>query len=216
MDKIVNQISKALNQGLPGWKAQSKMINFDRPKASEAHLKDPEARKSAVLALLYPKDGALHTVLMLRNTYNGHHSGQVSFPGGKMELEDNTLWDTAIREAEEEVGLARQEVQLIGALTHVYIPPSRFMVHPYLAYTNETPNFIANPNEVEKIIEVPLSLLMEENVIQTKQMKIASVSLPLNVKYYDVYGQTVWGATAMMISEVIDLLKMTDLPNTRI
>lgn len=211
MKKIVDQITIALNQGLPGWDAQSKMINFDRPKAADVHLHDPETRKSAVLSLLYPKDDALHTVLMLRNTYNGHHSGQISFPGGKQELEDESLWHTALREAEEEVGLPQQDVQLLGALTHVYIPPSRFMVHPYLAYTDKAPKFVADPTEVKKIIEVPLSLLMEEDIIQTKSMKIASLGLPLNVKYYDVYGETVWGATAMMISELIDLLKMTDL-----
>lgn len=211
MKKIVNQITSALNQGLPGWDAQSKMINFDRPKASDAHLHAPETRKSAVLSLLYPKDGVLHTVLMLRNTYDGHHSGQISFPGGKQELEDKSLWHTALREAEEEVGLPPQDVHLLGALTHVYIPPSRFLVHPYLAYTDKTPKFIANPTEVKKIIEVPLSLFMQEDIIQTKSMQIASVSLPLRVKYYDVYGETVWGATAMMISELIDLLKMTDV-----
>lgn len=188
------------------------MITFKRPNAQESKQIDPLSRKSAVLALLYPKFGKLHTVLMLRNVYNGTHSGQVSFPGGKYEDQDDSLWHTALREANEEVGVAPSDIIPIGALTDVYIPPSRFLVTPYLAYSKQAPTFIADPTEVQKIIETPVSVFLDSQMIKHKKIKIASSDIHMKIKYYDVEGETVWGATAMMLSELAEILKSINIP----
>ncbi len=212
MDEIISQLSNVFSNALPGWEAQSKMINFKRPDPNQAAAENPDARKSAVLALLYPKHGELHTVLMLRNVYNGTHSGQVSFPGGKHELADESLWHTALREAKEEVGIDENQIVRLGEMTKVYIPPSKFMVTPFLAFTKETPVFSPDPIEVQKIIETPFSTFLNEENIRHKMIQTASSDFKMNIKYYNVNGETVWGATAMMISELVELIKLNNIP----
>ncbi|MCA1762381.1 MAG: CoA pyrophosphatase [Flavobacteriales bacterium] len=125
MDELIARLSEAFTRPLPGWEAQSRMINYQRPKVQDVRKIDPGARNSAVLALLYPKNNEIYTVLMLRNDYKGTHSGQVSFPGGKREDWDGSLWETALREAREEVSVQPSEVQKIGELTPVYITHPR-------------------------------------------------------------------------------------------
>lgn len=112
-------------------------------------------RKSAVLILLYPKNNSTHLVMMVRATDDTVHSGQVSFPGGKVEKNDQTISHTALREAHEEIGVIPESVEIIGKLTKLYIPPSNFDVYPVIGYTNTTPVFITN-NEVQKILEIDL------------------------------------------------------------
>ncbi len=209
MDEIIARISNAFKGPLPGWDAQKRMINYKRPRPDNIANVDPNARQGAVLALLYPKNGELHTVLMLRNVYEGTHSGQVSFPGGKQEVFDKTLWHTALREANEEVGIKAEEVLKIGNLTQVYIPPSRFLVSPFLAYSNVLPNFIADEIEVQKIIEAPISAFLEPSKILEKRLFIESLKTEIDIKYYEVEGETVWGATAMMLSEISEIIRNT-------
>ncbi len=207
MDEIIARLSRAFNAPLPGWDAQKRLINYDRPPPDNISDIDPTARQSAVLALLYPKNGELYTVLMLRKLYEGTHSGQVSFPGGKRETQDKSLWNTALREANEEVGLLSQSVRKIGELTKVYIPPSRFLVTPFLAYADDAPKFMADRIEVERIIETPVSAFLDHSKILEKQFFVNSHNKEIPIKYYDVQGETVWGATAMMLSEIAELLK---------
>ncbi len=211
VDEIIEEISKAFLKPLPGWDAQKRMINYDRPKVDNIQEIDPQARKSAVLALLYPKAGEIYTVLILRNVYEGTHSGQISFPGGKQESDDSSLWQTALREANEEVGLNPNSVQQLGILTPVYIPPSRFLVTPYLAYAKSAPAFIADPFEVQRIIETPVNLFLDANKIAEKKMFLKSLDNSVTVKYYNVEGEVLWGATAMIISEISEILLSTKL-----
>src|SRR5690606_34915901 len=143
---------------------------------------DPTARQGAVLALLYPKNGELYTVLILRNIYEGTHSGQVSFPGGKREVEDKSLWHTALREANEEVGIMVENVKLIGELTKVYIPPSRFLVTPFLAYTHEAPDFKRDRIEVQRIIETPVSIFLDSETICERMLFVSSMNKEIPVK----------------------------------
>lgn len=206
MNELIAKISNACQNQLPGWEAQKKLINYERPAPQDFTTISPPPRQGGVLALLYPKNNELYTVLMLRNTYNGVHSNQVSFPGGEREKEDATLWDTALREANEEVGLITDEVVKLGELTKVFIPPSRFLVTPYLAFADKAPHFIPNAYEVKKIIETPISLFLNDANIREKDMFIKTYNTSIPIKYYEVNGTVVWGATAMMLSEIAVIL----------
>lgn len=169
--------------------------------------KAKSARRAGVMALFYPNlTGETYLVLILRKTYKGVHSAQVGFPGGKFEDEDNDLMITAIRETEEEVGVPESMVNVIKPLSPLYIPPSNFMVHPFIGISEATPTFIKQDEEVEAIIEVKLlDFLDEVNCITTKVP--TSYNVEVEVPAFRLNGHIVWGATAMMLSELKDLLK---------
>ena len=169
--------------------------------------KAKSARRAGVMALFYPNlTGETYLVLILRKTYKGVHSAQVGFPGGKYEDEDNDLMITAIRETEEEVGVPESMVNVIKPLSPLYIPPSNFMVHPFIGISEATPTFIKQDEEVEAIIEVKLLDFLDElNCITTKVP--TSYNVEVEVPAFRLNGHIVWGATAMMLSELKDLLK---------
>lgn len=206
MDELILRIQEAVRQPLPGWDAHKKMINYMRPKVEDVEQVDPDARQGAVLALLYPKENKPHVALMLRNTYNGTHSGQVSFPGGKQEKTDSDLVQTALREAHEEMNIIPDTVTVLGALSKVYIPPSRFLVSPFIGFSEERPDFRPDPIEVAEIIEAPLELILQESSIKEKPIFVQITNSELDVKYFDIFGHTVWGATAMMLKEIAEIL----------
>jgi len=162
------------------------------------------ARPSAVLCLLYPVNDHLHVLLMKRNTDRSAHSGQISFPGGKYEPTDQSLLHTAMREAREEVGIQGSEVDVLGALTSLYIPVSNFNVYPFIAYAPQRPTYTINPSEVAHIIEVPISLIMDSTTkIATRVVSPAMPTTPLLVNAYTISSDTlIWGATAMILSEL--------------
>ena len=209
MNELIAKISEACKAPLPGWNAQKRLINYSRPAPEDVSKVDPHARLGAVLALLYPKNGELYTVLMMRNTYKGVHSDQVSFPGGKFEKNDGSLWNTALREAHEEVGVIENKVIKISELTKVYIPPSRFLVTPFLAFAEKAPDFIPDKYEVKRIIEAPVSMFLDRKNILEKNIFVATYNAKVPIKYYDVEGEIVWGATAMMLSELAEILEKT-------
>lgn len=198
---------EALAGPLPGWEAHSEMINYPRPRTDDVETLFPQARKGGVLVLVYPKNGALHTVLTLRHTYQGHHSAQVSFPGGSLEQNDPSLWHTALREAREEVGLETSQVLPLGCLSKVYIPPSNFVVSPFVAAMDNAPVFERDPVEVARIIEAPLSALLDPDTLREKPMYLKVAQGEVNVRYFDLDGETVWGATGMMLNELAHILR---------
>ncbi|MBL4735677.1 MAG: CoA pyrophosphatase [Flavobacteriales bacterium] len=204
---FITSLETALKQPLPGKEAQYKMAPYDRvlKLIAQAFTTKP-MKESAVLCLFYPKNGEPHFTLILRNTYKGIHSAQVSFPGGKVEEGDASLEKTALRETEEEIGVQRDQVKIIGALTDLYIPPSGFHVHPFIGYLEATPAFSPDTNEVSKIIETPLSMLMDEAIVGRKKIMVSTNKLKVNYPYFDILGETVWGATAMMLSELKELI----------
>lgn len=209
-ERLINSISKIENISLPGETSQFKMVP---PFRQELLRKQGEniknAKQSAVLALLYPNiQNLAHIVLILRKTYNGVHSAQIGFPGGKVEQEDMSLKHTALREANEEVGVLPHKVNVLKRLSQVYIPPSNFYVHPFLGITNTTPSFIKQDDEVDAIIEVALSDLLDDNKIITKRVS-TSYKVDVEVPAFKLNNHIVWGATAMMLSELKDLLKET-------
>ncbi|WP_308418510.1 NUDIX hydrolase [Mangrovimonas yunxiaonensis] len=165
------------------------------------------ARKAAVMALFYPDENK-HTklVLILRKTYRGVHSAQIGFPGGKLEMFDDSMASAALRETEEEVGVSKKYVEVLRALTKVYIPPSNFFVHPFIGVTKKTPVFMKQDDEVEEIIHVSLyDFLNPDNVVNKKVT--TSYKKDVVVPAFSLNGHIVWGATAMMLSEIKDLLK---------
>ncbi len=163
-------------------------------------------KKAAVLALFYPnKDGETCLALTLRPTYSGTHSAQVSFPGGKKEVKDKNLAETALRETFEEIGIEQNEIETIREMTHVYIPPSNFLVTPFMAYTRETPIFDIN-HEVEKMIEVPINQLLDDSFVRYDTQNTFS-SKNLKIPYFNFSNEKIWGATAMIISEIKELIK---------
>lgn len=169
--------------------------------------KAKEAKVAAVLALFYPNtEGETHLVLILRNTYKGVHSAQVGFPGGKYEDADTDLMITALRETEEEIGVSQDDITVLKKMSPLYIPPSNFMVHPFIAVSKSALTFKKQDEEVEAIIEVKLrDFIHEANVITARVP--TSFNVEVDVPAFKLNNHVVWGATAMMLSEVKDLLK---------
>jgi 8-oxo-dGTP pyrophosphatase MutT (NUDIX family) len=198
--------------GLPGEHAHTRLSPYGRIPASEAlqQLK-VKPKMSAVLILLFPEGNEIHNVLIKRPAYNGVHSGQMAFPGGRKDDTDADLWVTALREAEEEIGTPRADIRLIHAVTPVYIPPSNFLVHPFLAYADHKPGFIPDPREVDSIHTYPVHWLTEDDVIKVTNVNTGVGPLRMNVPYFDLNGQVVWGATALMLNELRDLLLRMDI-----
>jgi 8-oxo-dGTP pyrophosphatase MutT (NUDIX family) len=160
------------------------------------------AKKGAVLALIYPIEDIPHLALMQRPNYDGVHSGQISFPGGKIEDFDKSPLHAALREANEEIGIIQEQVEIIGPITEVFVLASNFLVYPFVGYMSQRPDFLPDKREVEAIIEVPLHHFMNPNIIGEKEMQ-TKAGFFLKAPYYDVNGMPLWGATAMMISEIV-------------
>lgn len=200
--ETINWLAQRLQKPLPGFEAQRRMIGRVLPMPPSI----PEtARLSAVLGLLFPDGEGDLKVLLIRRTEDGHaHSGQISFPGGRKDEEDETLLHTALREAEEEVGIAATNIQIIGQLSSIYIPVSNFHVFPYLGYLNEPPKIVANNLEVAYTIEVSLNdFLKEEFKTITTVTSPADKSFIRKVNAYQLHdGGIIWGATAMILSEL--------------
>jgi 8-oxo-dGTP pyrophosphatase MutT (NUDIX family) len=206
-DTFIQQLAERLQGPLPGREAQYRMAHAVRtqyPHAAE------HARKAGVLALFYPKDDRWHIVLIERDSRNPNdrHRGQISFPGGQFEPGDQTLANTALREAEEEVGAPAKDIQLLGALTELYIPVSNFSVSPYVGMMNYAPTFSPQQEEVNDILEVPFELFTDPGNVRQKDMAVGpNGSLKLRgVPYFHIFDRTVWGATAMMLNELVELL----------
>lgn len=165
-------------------------------------------KKAAVLILCYPKNGQTNLVLIVRNSYPGVHSSQIGFPGGKVDKDDRDLMHTAIRETEEEVGVAKNTIEIIKPLSEVYIPPSNFLVQPYVAYVKNTPLFIPDAREVKKVLEVPMSVLLDKKTLIKTKMS-TSYAENLEVPAFFIQDYVVWGATAMMLSEFKDSMLLS-------
>lgn len=201
-------MSKIKDLPLPGEASHYKMAPKERllELLKEGRLpKNP--RKAAVMALFYPDaNNGTKLLCILRKTYKGVHSNQVAFPGGKVEEEDVDLKDTALRETHEEVGVPPVEVKVIRELSKVYIPPSNFEVQPYIGlYENPKP-FIIQESEVASILEISLTDFIEEANVTTKKMT-TSYAVDIDVPAFELNDYVVWGATAMMMSEIKTLLK---------
>lgn len=189
---------------LPGREAQLQMAHATRRQYLEA---PTAARQAAVLLALFPKNEEWSIVFIERNANDrDQHGGQISFPGGKAEPQDGSMLNTALREAEEEIGISREQVKILGGLTDLYIPVSNFQVHPFLGYLEAAPTYQVQVEEVNAVLEVPLSHFQQQGVRQVTDIRITPQIFLKNVPYFDLYGRVLWGATAMMLNELLQIL----------
>lgn len=206
-DEFLISLSKIKNIPLPGESSQFKMAPPFRKELLGQYKKTMRtSQRASVLALFYPDNlNQTRFVLILRKSYQGVHSAQIGLPGGKYEKTDNSLMKTATRETYEEIGVPEDRIQVIKEMTKIYIPPSNFHVQPYIGVTNAPPFFNKQLEEVETIIEVMLTHFLDELTIK-KASVISSEHAQIEVPAFVLNGHVVWGATAMILSEIKDLL----------
>jgi 8-oxo-dGTP pyrophosphatase MutT (NUDIX family) len=201
---LISELKIKMLQNLPGHQAHLRMEPITRKAFLNLQHPTPP-RQSAVLIVLFEEDGKIKTTFIKRNIYDGVHSGQIAFPGGRYEEYDNNLINTALRETEEEVGIPREDVKVLGSLSNIYIPPSNFDVLPVVGYTNKVPKLVIDPKEVSEAFFVELEALVSpgslgQNNVTLKDGKQASIPC------YQVSGYTIWGATAMIMSEFNEII----------
>ncbi|WNJ16290.1 CoA pyrophosphatase [Pontibacter sp. G13] len=203
---FINSLATQLSQPLPGLSAQVEMASMRRGGSWDVR---DDHRKSGVLALLYPHLEELQMVFMKRTEDGRVHSGQVSFPGGKMEPSDSDSTFTALREAHEELGILPDSVKVLGQLTELYIPPSNFMVYPTVGFSAQRPDFLPEPGEVAEIIEVPVRHLLNPDTRQEVKVKVAQ-GMKVQAPAFVVNDHIIWGATSMMLNELLTIIRRLD------
>lgn len=200
-------VPKILKESLPATDAHIIMAPPERAEIiRNIDITSYNPRVAAVLMLLYPRNDQTHLALILRNSYNGVHSSQIAFPGGKAEESDSSLCATALRETHEEIGIAPENINVIRAFTELFIPPSNFIVHPFLGFSNQELVFYPDPNEVAGLVELPLERFLNEDTVVPNIMA-TSYSASIEVPTFKFGEHHVWGATAMIMSELKQVLK---------
>lgn len=207
-DEFLKYAPKVLNVELPAMNAHRKMV----PPNREELLKNTDftklkPKKAAVMMLFYPKEMQTHLALIVRTSYNGVHSSQIAFPGGKVEVEDFDLQQTALRETHEEIGVHPTTIKVVRAFTEVYIPPSNYMVYPFFGYSHDELSFALQEDEVAGIVELPLKDFLDDTIIVTNTMR-TSYAGSIEVPGFQIEQHFIWGATAMMLSELKETLKL--------
>jgi len=201
----IEHVRTAMHGPLPGFEAQLTMAPRPRPFSPPPGV---EPRQAGVLLLVYPIHGVLYLVLTVRTSDLNHHSGQVSLPGGGWEVGDTSLQETALREAHEEIGIVSDEVELLGSLTPIYVPPSNNIVYPFVAYAPQRPAFRPDPKEVAELLDVPLHLFLDPATRREEDWTWRGA--PLHVPFYAVGEHKVWGATAIILAEFLALITRLD------
>lgn len=203
---FLEQVPKLKDVELPGSEAHYKMAPLERIESMKnGDVSGVNPRSAAVMMLFYPKKGRTHLVLIVRNSYEGVHSAQIAFPGGKYESEDENFQNTALRETHEEVGIHPDNIEIIMPFTNLYIQPSNFMVYPFLGICRKEIVFIPDRTEVAVIIELPISDFLNDNLLIKATMS-TSYAKTIEIPAFNINGHIVWGATAMMLSELKEVL----------
>jgi 8-oxo-dGTP pyrophosphatase MutT (NUDIX family) len=205
MDRFPESLKNELLKGLPGTEVQWQMASSDRMVKNFPRTPSSDARAASVLILLYPYNRSYYTVFMQRPVYNGVHGGQISFPGGKQEPSDENAIQTALREANEETGVITENLDIIGTLTPLFIPVSNTLVTPVVAWIGEKPDFNHDTNEVVFLFDADIRRFYDPSIIKTKPLKIGQEIM--DVRYYDYDGNVIWGATAMILHELLVILR---------
>lgn len=206
--EFINSLKEEIAKGLPGWDAQKRMAPLGRDKKLYTSVTDNSVRESGVLIWLYPNENKIFTRLILRTT-GGVHSGQVAFPGGKVEPTDHDFWSTALREANEEIGLSADNILKVGALTPLYIPPSNFWVHPFIGAGKGPQAATISQTEVQKYFDVEIIKLLQPDYKMEGLITLASGEQRIT-PIYNFEGHAIWGATAMILSELEELVRRTN------
>lgn len=205
MFDIAAHLKQKLREPLPGMDAQYEMAPVTRERYPIDSLKPDTYRKSAVMILIYNLNNNYYIPLTKRHTYDGKHSGQISLPGGKLDERDENLKHTALRELDEEIGIS-EHVEVIGNLTPIYIPVSNFYVEPYIGiYSHSVISFSTNEREVNELIHLDLEVLKNDKIIQTEGI-VHGDGYKLKTPYFEVEGNIIWGATAMILNEFKKLI----------
>jgi len=203
---FINNIDHIKTAEIGGLASQFRLAPKMRLNYNAEKIAASNPKKAAVLALFYPnKKGETCFLLTQRASYNGTHSAQISFPGGKIEKSDKNLIETALRETFEEVGVLKDKITVVREITDVYIPPSNFLATPFIAYTNKKPNFITN-HEVDHAFDVLLKDLLDDHNITSINIT-TSYAKNIDVPCFKLNNYIVWGATAMILNEIKELLK---------
>lgn len=206
-DYFLQQIQRSLNDSLPGIEAHKLLIPGKRPLTRDEVPQLKEYRQSAVAVICFPIENTMHSILIQRPDYDGNHGGQISFPGGKRESTDSSLEYTARRETREEIGWKLSEKNYLGKLTELFIPVSKFCVQPYLYFCEDIQPFHPDIREVKEIIRFPLEELKRETAIKNKSIRMSSGIMLKDVPYFDINQRVVWGATAIILSELREMIK---------
>lgn len=209
MKTFIENIKYELQKSLPGEEAQKKMAPVAHLNRFSADIK--KARKGGVLLLLSNQQKQVHITLIKRVKDGGAHSGQISFPGGKYEVFDANIIETAKRETFEEVGVDPEQIEILGSLSSLYIPVSNYLVFPAVGFVFEEPKFVPDKNEVDEILNIPLKCFIGEKYKKTQ--KISAQNYMIDAPAYQINGYTIWGATAMIISEFVEVLERADALN---
>ena len=205
--EFLKYVPKIMEVTLPAAEAHYIMAPLERIESIKIlELKTKNPKIAAVMMLFYPKNGRTHLVLIVRNSYEGVHSAQIAFPGGKFETKDQTYEITALRETYEEIGIHPDSIEIIRPFTHLYIQPSNFLVYPFLGICKEEIFFIPDKSEVAEIIELSLSVFLGDEVLVSVNIS-TSYANNIMVPAFKIGEHIVWGATAMMLSELKEVLK---------
>lgn len=202
IQETLRRFEKKLKGPKPGLKAQLRMITNPRPGHKVYFEVEGSSRKAGVLILIYPWKNRLYLVLTQRTAQLDHHQAQISFPGGRQE-EGESLVQTALREACEELDIHPGNLRVMGELTPLYIPPSNYCIYPVVATAERRPDFRPSAGEVDEIIEIPFEHLLERKNIRREMWNIRGVDV--EVPFYFYRGHKIWGATAMVLAELVAL-----------
>ena len=196
----LSDLKTVFKQPLPGIKGHQLLMPSYRNSLKLETVASKNPKRAGVLVHLFEGVDGIEVLLMKRPEYDGTHSGQISFPGGKFEEGDHTLENTAYREAFEEVGLRKEELLSIGALSWIYIPPSNFYVEPYVTYSRALPELVLEEKEVSYTLSIPLTRICDRSILRDAEVmtKYGTSSVPA----FHWQGEVIWGATAMILGEL--------------
>ena len=203
---LILTLKNALQSELPGNRAHQEMFSYSRPSADVIRDLDVNPRESAVMILLYREENTWFFPLIKRQAYDGVHSKQISLPGGQKDATDHDLEFTSLRETNEEIGAIKEDIEVLGHLSEIYIPPSNFLVKPFVGFLTQNNDFIRDEVEVNRIIKTPLQDLVESS-IEKREKLVKDGSFKAEVSSFIIDDEVVWGATAMILNEFKILLK---------
>lgn len=208
MNFTSEELKQLLSQPLPGYRSHMKMAPESRLEELKQHKPTPEsAKKSAVMILFFHDADVLKMVMIRRSLYVGIHSGQIAFPGGRYEETDASIEHTAYREIEEEIGIERTKIEPLGRMSDIYVPPSNFLISIFVGYLSEKPVYRIDEREVSEVIELDFAELLNPQIITNKSFYVPSSGQSFPAPCYATSKCDIWGASAMVISELKDILQ---------
>jgi 8-oxo-dGTP pyrophosphatase MutT (NUDIX family) len=202
--KALHSLEKKLAGSKPGLKAQLGMCPNPRPGHQFYYEVEDSCLKAGVLVLFYPREDRIHLVLTRRTDKVDFHKGQISFPGGRMETGEG-LEQTALREAQEELEVDIDSIRILGMLTPLYIPPSNYCIYPVVALAESRPDFRPSHLEVAEVLEIPLDHLLSSQNVRSEMWNLRGTDV--EVPFYAFGEHKIWGATAMVLAELVEMIK---------